>query len=422
MRAPRYGPVAVALAAMVAMAVSMGIGRFAFTPIVPMMHDDAGLGLAAAGWLATANYAGYLAGALTATALPTRSVDAIRLGLFATAITTFAMALEASFTAWVVTRFAAGVASAWVLVHASAWSLSRLAELRRPSLSGLVFAGVGAGIVLAGLICAALTHWGGASVLAWVTLGIAALLLTLLVLPVCAEASEPTPPAPRADAQPPGATSAEPYRAASVEPHRASSSVLRIRAVPGIPGIDLATLGVVLCYAAFGLGYIIPATFLPVMARNAVASPAVFVWAWPLFGFAAFVSALFAGRLARRYTPRRIWAGASLAMAIGLALPALVENRFTIFAAALLVGGTFMVIVQAAMQEGHRIGGRDRTRLIAAMTAAFAVGQMAGPPLAAAARGTSGFAPALFVASLLLAASAWYLASTDAQDRADAAG
>src|SRR2546430_13524654 len=56
----------VALAGLAALAVAMGIGRFAFTPLLPMMQDDAGISLAQGGYLASANYLGYLAGALLA--------------------------------------------------------------------------------------------------------------------------------------------------------------------------------------------------------------------------------------------------------------------------------------------------------------------------------------------------------------------
>ena len=52
-------PFAIAATGMVALAVAMGIGRFAFTPLLPMMLHDGVLGLPAASWLATANYLGY---------------------------------------------------------------------------------------------------------------------------------------------------------------------------------------------------------------------------------------------------------------------------------------------------------------------------------------------------------------------------
>src|SRR5262245_50155557 len=48
-------PGGIAAAGLIALAVGMGIGRFAFTPILPMMQRDAGLSIAHGAWLASAN-------------------------------------------------------------------------------------------------------------------------------------------------------------------------------------------------------------------------------------------------------------------------------------------------------------------------------------------------------------------------------
>src|SRR5688572_19520122 len=136
-----------ALAGLAALAVAMGVGRFAFTPVLPMMLAAGELSLAGGGWLAAANYAGYLAGALTATRLSGRL--AVRLGLAGIALGTLAMGLEQGFAAWLALRAAAGLASAWVLIHVSAWAFERLpAQLQR-----VPFAGVGVGIAVAGMAC-----------------------------------------------------------------------------------------------------------------------------------------------------------------------------------------------------------------------------------------------------------------------------
>src|SRR5690349_5142868 len=149
------GMVQVALAGLVALAVSNGIGRFAFTPLLPMMQQDAGLSLAAGGWLASANYLGYLLGALSTAALPVRPAMAIRAGLVTIVVVTLGMGASHTFVAWVALRAIAGIASAWVFVFTSSWCLDRLAHSARPLLNGVVFAGVGSGIALAGVICLA---------------------------------------------------------------------------------------------------------------------------------------------------------------------------------------------------------------------------------------------------------------------------
>src|SRR5256885_2036549 len=131
-----------ALAGLAALAVAMGIGRFAFTPMLPMMQADAGLSVAQGGWLASAHYVGYLLGALWAAAMPMRATIAIRAGLVAIAAATLAMSFQTGILGWAVLRAIAGVASAWVLIYTSAWCLERLAS---PIHKATVFAGVGAG-------------------------------------------------------------------------------------------------------------------------------------------------------------------------------------------------------------------------------------------------------------------------------------
>src|SRR3954469_535035 len=146
-------PLTAALAGLLALAVAMGIGRFAFTPVLPMMLDDAGLTIAQGGLLASANYLGYLIGAVSAIAIRIRPESAVRGGLLAIAITTLCMAYDGPLAGWIAMRLLAGVASAWVLISISAWSLETLAPYRRPLLGSIVFAGVGTGIALAGLLC-----------------------------------------------------------------------------------------------------------------------------------------------------------------------------------------------------------------------------------------------------------------------------
>jgi predicted MFS family arabinose efflux permease len=162
----------------------------------------------------------------------------------------------------------------------------------------------------------------------------------------------------------------------------------------------------VLCYGIYGYGYIIPATFLPAMAREVIADPGVFGWAWPAFGAAAVASTLFASRLARFMSPRAIWVGCHLLMALGVVMPLFVAGLPGILLAALLVGGTFVVITQAGLQEARTVAGAQARPLMAAMTSAFALGQILGPVTVSLLMGAQGsFARPLAIAAALLALS-----------------
>lgn len=368
-RRPKLRITAVASAGLVALAVAMGIGRFAFTPILPMMQSDAGLGIAAAGWLAAANYLGYLVGAVTAARLPRAA--AIRGGLLVIAVVTFAMGLSHDFAAWLILRFVAGVASAWVLIHVAAWAMDRLADLARPQASGLVFAGVGVGIAASGLLCMILMHLHVTSSHTWEWFGVLSLVVTVLV-----------------------------WRAFGGT--RRAQPVVARRLHWNADWIRLA-----LCYGAFGFGYIIPATFLPAMAHRYVSNPLVFGWAWPVFGAAAALSTWASSRWLHGIDNRKLWASAYVLMAIGVVLPVAWPALTAILIAALLVGGTFMVVTMLGLREARRVGGAQATALIAALTAAFALTQALGPVVVSVLSGLAyGLQFALVLAALVLTASA----------------
>jgi predicted MFS family arabinose efflux permease len=163
----------------------------------------------------------------------------------------------------------------------------------------------------------------------------------------------------------------------------------------------------VLCYGAFGFGYVIPATFLPAMAKEIIPDPQLFGWAWPVFGAAAVISTVFAAQLERFLSHRAVWIGGHLVMALGVVIPLFVPGLWGIMMAALLVGGTFMAVTMAGMQEARRMAGPHARALMAAMTSAFALGQILGPVIVSLlVRSTGGIAPALVLAASMLALSA----------------
>jgi len=355
---------------LLALAIAMGIGRFAFTPLLPMMQAGAGVTLAQGGWLASANYVGYLVGALMAVTLHWSAAATIRVGLGAVGITTVAMGFTQDFAAWMALRFAAGVTSAWVLVFVSAWGFERVA---------VVFSGVGTGIAVAGLICVGLMAAAATPATAWITLGVVALVATVIIAPAFRT----------------------PARAAN-------GAVAPLAWTP-------ESRRLVACYGAFGFGYIIPATFLPAMARQASADPAVFAWAWPVFGAAAAASTLTTDRLRRSLGDRRVWILGHVVMAVGVVVPVIADwipacagmtSLAGMTLSAVLVGGTFMVVTMAGFQEARRVAGPGARTLIAAMTSAFAAGQIAGPLLVAIGPGFTG---SLLAAGTFLVASAFIL-------------
>ncbi len=339
-------PWKIALAGALSLAVAMGIGRFAFTPMLPLMIGEAQIDIAAAGWVAAANYAGYLAGAVTA---PKLRWSAVRLGVVALVLTvllTAAMALPVSAWIWAALRFVAGVCSAWAFIATAVWCLGALARSGKPAWSSFVYIGVGLGIAGAGLYCLAGAGLSASSRSLWLQL---AALAAVLVLPVMLVLS-------RMGSAP---AVAPPQRSGSAPPNR--------------------NTGLVICYGMLGFGYILPATFLPVMARSLVDDPRLFGLAWPVFGATAALSVVVGAWLLLRASRLKIWSASNLLMGLGVLLPSVWLNGWTIALSALLVGGTFMVVTLAGVQEIRARTRGDPTAAVARMTAAFAIGQIAGP-------------------------------------------
>lgn len=352
---PAGSVAAVALGGCLALAAAMGIGRFVYTPILPFMVERLGLTQAEAGIIASINFLGYLLGALAAAkaSLPGGRRRWFVVSLAISAITTAAMALEASVPLFLFLRFASGVASAFVLVFASALVLDRLAAAGRPGLSALHFAGVGIGIAGSAVLVAGLAAGGVGWRGLWLASGALALLALLAVLRLVPAEQEP-PPAPRP--------------AGSARPH------------PRLVALILA-------YGLFGFGYVITATFISTLVRLTPGLQWLEPYVWLAVGLAGIPSVAVWGWIARRIGNGRTFAVACLVEGAGISLSVLGGGALGVLLAAILLGGTFVAITAVGLVQARSLSSGDPRRSIALMTAAFGLGQMIGPSFAGFAYG-----------------------------------
>lgn len=361
------GPRAIALAGLVSLAVAMGIGRFAFTPLLPMMLNDGVVDLPSASWLASANYFGYMLGALLCTlqpwlwarfqGLPSLAyVSLVRTGLLATGALTLAMAWQQP-AAWPVLRFAAGMTSAVVFVFTSGWCLSRLARLGTPALGGLIYVGPGAGIVVSGLFASGMVAWDWTAATGWAIFGVLAFGLAAMVWRVLRGGDE------RLVAL--GARAIGPSGDSSVRHGRGEMMLLA------------------LAYGLAGFGYIITATFLPVIARTALPGSAWLDLFWPIFGLGVMVGALLATRISPRIDFRLLLAGCYVTQALGIAASIWSPSLAGFAGGSLLLGLPFTAITFFAMQEVRRLRPVTAASFMGLLTATYGVGQILGPPLVA---------------------------------------
>lgn len=387
-----------------ALAVAMGIGRFAFTPILPLMIQEGTVHLAQTAWLSSSNYIGYLVGALSLLKSKRHPLFVV-LGLTLVTLTTWLASLS-SFAWLLVLRFLAGVASAWVLVSISAFAINWL-KSRQVASSGLIYTGVGIGITLTGLICsyfifqsatvtiAAQSSFSPLSSRLWQYLGVIALLATLLVTFLLAKINSQF-----------ASTAAASTAAAKAHPSKAAhTNASHTNPTASITPAKLKLANVLTAYGLFGFGYILPATFLPQIAKQWLSGQS-YLLIWPFFGLAAALSVVLSQGLQRRYNNFSllgVWRVSQIIMAVGTLLPALWQSLAGLMLSALMVGGTFMVVTMAGLQvAASQVTHYPKYNLSALMTASFAFGQLIGPLTALVATGKNIWLALLPVSAIVL--------------------
>lgn len=376
--APGLAPLWVACAGLLSLVVTMGIGRFAYTAMLPQMYEEGLLGVESGGVVAASNYLGYLVGALwTALSRRTRPFRRVVWGLAASIVTTLAMSFDWGVAGWLVVRFVAGVASAVGLVYTTGIIMRYLALRQAVHLSSVQFFGTGVGIcVAAWLAQAMLDGWGTAQV-GWAWIGVSACVCGGLALWGLWRAEcliRTMHPA--------------------AQPHAQTTH-------------DIPNSGplrwLALAYGLAGLGYIVNATFLPLMLRNqaGLTDSALTGWLW--VGLAAIPLTWLWFRLATAVGGYAALMLATGLQALGVALPVLSSGYAVVMAGAVLLGGTFMGIAGLSQWIVRTPDVQLTVQRVGLITACYGVGQIIGPLLAAGlVRGDDFTVPVLIAAGALL--------------------
>lgn len=342
----KQGPLKSALSAALIMAIGMGFGRFAFTAVYPHMIAEGILSLHSASIAASANYAGYLFGALFA--IKIQSQHSYATSVFATIGTTLCLILldyVDSASVIIFIRGLAGVLSAFAMVSASLWLLE---QQKQPHQAPILYAGVGLGIALSAELLVFGTQLGWQSKNLWLLLGLSSLILGLVAIA--------------------GLSRARPQPA--FESNLSHSYAKTPKAI-----------SLIMIYALAGFGYIITATYLPLLVKQALPNiEAAHIWA--IFGLGAIPSCFFWHYLHDRLGTRVALSSNLGLQAIGVVLPIIIPTAWGYLLSALLVGGTFMGTVTIAMPVAQRITRQSKSNLIAIMTVVYGLGQIIGPIIA----------------------------------------
>lgn len=353
-------------ACFIALMMAMGIGRFALTPQLPHLLSEGQIDLTAAGLIAAANYLGYFIGALDAmfARRPAQVQRRLLGGLWLCVLLTLASFWANGFWAHLLLRFGTGVASAWVLVMITALSQPLALAAGRPRWGALVFAGPGLGIFLTGLLALGANLLQQSSAVLWLIYAAVGLLMLLLILPFLPQ------PAPSA-------------RAAQSTPASSSTGIARLGWT----------------YALYGLGYIIPATFLSQMASARFQGQWQADLFWPCFGLAAALGVVLVSLRRPGPDSSRRWLIATLWLQAAGVFACLLGSGLGLALGVLLCGTPFLACMQLVMQRSRELAPEATQRNAGLLTACFALGQLSGPLLAAvSSHFSSGLQPALLLA------------------------
>ncbi|MDR3432249.1 MAG: YbfB/YjiJ family MFS transporter [Rouxiella aceris] len=355
----------IALTGFLAFVVALGIGRFAFTPQVPLMIAEHQFTLTGAGLVAAFNYLGYLLGAYDAMRATRHVERRLLAGVWSAVLLTLLSAAVTGEVWHAAIRFVIGWTSGWAMVLVAAWCNERLIHYGRPAMSAAVFAGPGAGILLSGLLAAAIHSLALSAATAWLVYGVLALILVLLVNRYFPRAGEWHRPL------------------VNVEPLIISPPLKRL----------------VLCYSLAGFGYILPATFFSQMANARFPDSLFAQFVWPVFGGAAIVG-IALGIVTRHCLKTHQRLAITLWLqGCGVLCAEIVPGVNGLIIGAVLTGGGFLCVVQLALQYSRELAPNHSRYMAGLLTTGYAIGQLAGPLLSAISTSlTHRLEPALYVA------------------------
>jgi len=347
---PARDSLKVLVGGMLGMVVVMGIGRFAFTPILPLMQRDLGVSNTLAGWLAGLNYLGYLAGAIACSLRPQllRSRSVIGSALLASIGSTLLMGVAVSPFWWGVLRLIGGLASAVLFIVISAEVGDALARRGFSRWIGSLYGGIGLGIALSGLVVPLFDRiggWGGS----WIGMGLIAILCASIGIIIGRQRNL--------------------VQTVTIDTSQKRGSLLSIWPLA-------------IAYFFEGLGYIVTATFIVAIIAITPGLEFFSPYTWVATGLAALPSTIFWPLLGNRIGTKPALLCAFGLQAAGIFVSINADTIGETLFSAIAFGGTFLGIVALTLAEGNRRAPHDSRRATAILTVCFSTGQILGPIMA----------------------------------------
>lgn len=376
-------PIIPLVGGIISLMVAMGIGRFAYTPILPIMQGHVHFSGAMAGYLASYNYLGYLLGALSASMLAWRKGKSfyVKVYLLINILTTILMGTTENFMYWSGLRLISGFSSGVVFVFVASIVLDSLEQRGRTMWSGFFYSGVGIGIFLTGLIVPILNDFWGWE---WTWVGLGFIAMFIGIFPVVFMREVPSLV-------------------------RTEQLATRIDGSTGKKGL---LIGLIASYGCEGMGYIVSGTFLVAMVEGIPGLGTLSALSWAFVGVAAAPSCWIWAVIAKKYSNIVALYAAYVAQMIGVILPVIFPSTVGVLTGALLFGATFMGITMLTISEARNIFPQHSSKIIGYLTVAYGIGQIMGPIIAGVLTTRTGnYNGALLFASITLLSGMLFLSA-----------
>lgn len=330
----------------------IGIARFSYTPLLPVMQDQTWIGDAEGGWMAAVNYSGYMCGALLAASLSDlRFKDQLyRIGLLLAVATTVGMALTESIWLWCLLRFLSGLSSAASMLIASGLILNWLIRNNHRSELGIHFAGIGLGIMFAAIVVEVMLRLSLDWDEQWGWFG---MLGALLAIPAWRWMPRPKPVS-----------------------HTGTAGSMQDQP----PGRRFMWL-MMAAYFCAGYGYVISATFIVTIVEREPALAGMGQLVFLTVGLAAAPAVMVWDLIARHMGYLGALLLAYLVQVVGIIMPALSESLAVVLLSAVLYGGTFIGCVSLVLTMAGRLYPTRPAKLMGKMTLSYGAAQIMAPAL-----------------------------------------
>jgi len=329
----------------------LGIARFSYTPLLPLMQQQAGLGVAEAGWLAAINYAGYLSGALIASLISDLVLKdrLYRIGMVLAILSTAVMGMTTDVTIWALSRFFAGLSSAAGMLFGTGLILNWLIRHHHRSELGIHFSGIGLGIAGCAAAVAAMSHW-----LDWREQWFALTAIGCLLL------------IPALRWLPPPDTSGMTKSGQKLEDKPPSPLFMRL---------------FMAAYFCAGVGYVVSATFIVAIIEHLPGLAGHGNLVFLAIGIGAAPACINWDFIARRIGDLNALIAAAVLQIIGILLPVVVGGLTAAIFGALLFGGTFIGMVSLVLTMAGRYYPTRPAKMMGKMTLSYGAAQILAPAL-----------------------------------------